>query len=122
MKQLFSKGNRVDLFIGLVVIICLLLSSTLFTKIMPSNLVMLAVGVFIAAFSLFSVLIWQENPRDEREAHITLTSDRLGFLAGAIVLSLGLVYEALKHQSTTTMALALSAMVLAKLIGKYLHK
>jgi len=83
---------------------------------------MLFVALFVAAFVLFAVLIWRENPRDEREAQILLSSDRLGFLVGAIALSIVLVVESLEHRSTTLIALVLSAMVLAKIIGKYLNK
>lgn len=122
MKNMFSKDNRNDVIIGVIVLLSLLLSSNVFSGFMPSSVVMLMIAVFIAAFSLFAVLIWRESPRDEREAHILLSSDRLGFLAGAIVLSLALVVTSLRHQSTNLLALTLSAMILAKLIGKYLHK
>jgi len=121
MKDLFSKDNRSDLLIGTIAIACLLLSSNLFSF-MPSTLVMIFIGIFVAAFSLFAVLIWRENPRDEREAHIMLSSDRLGFLAGAIVLSVSLVVASLRHESTNLLAVALSLMILAKLTGKYLNK
>lgn len=122
MKDLFSKDNRTDLVIGGVVIVCLLLSSNLFATIMPSSVVMVLIAVFVAAFGLFSMLIWRENPRDEREAHLLLSADRLGFLAGAVVLSVGLIITSLRHQSTSLLALALAAMILAKLAGKYINK
>lgn len=122
MKDLFSKDNRTDLIIGIIVLACLLLSSNIFSSFMPSSLVMIIIGVFVAAFSLFAVLIWRENPRDEREAQILLSSDRFGFLAGAVVLSVGLIIATFQHKSTSLLALALSAMILAKLIGKYINK
>lgn len=121
MKKLFTD-NRSDILIGLVVIVCLLLSSNLFSSFMPSSIVMLAIAIFVAAFSLFAVLIWREHPRDEREAHILLSSDRLGFLAGAIVLSIGLVIASIRHESTSLLAATLTVMILAKLIGKHLNK
>ncbi len=111
MKDLFSKDNRSDLLIGAIVLICLLLSSNIFSGFMPSSVVMLIIAVFIAAFSLFAVLIWRENPRDERETHILLSSDRFGFLTGAVVLSIGLIITTLRHGSTNFLALALSAMI-----------
>lgn len=121
MKNLFSKDNRSDLVIGVIAIVCLLLISD-FLNFMPSTLVMIFIAIFVAAFSLFAVLIWRESPRDEREAHILLSSDRFGFLAGAVVLSIALVVASIQHHSTNLLALALSAMILAKLFGKYLHK
>lgn len=122
MKQLFSKENRSDLVVVAIILVCLLLSSNIFAGFMPSTIVMLLIAVFVAAFALFAVLIWRENPRDEREAHILLSSDRLGFLVGAIALSVILVTESLQHKSTTLIATVLASMILAKIIGKYLHK
>ena len=83
---------------------------------------MMAIALFVAAFSLFAVLIWKENPRDEREAHLLLSSDRFGFLAGAVILAGALVVQSLRHESTSLLALVLGAMILAKLLGKYLQK
>jgi cobalamin synthase len=122
MRQLFSKDNRSDAIVGLVILVSLLLSSNLLSGFMPSSIAMLAIALFVAALCLFAVLIWRESPRDEREAYVLLYSDRLGFVVGAIILSIGLVGAALRHESTTFLALVLSAMVLAKLLGKYLHK
>lgn len=120
MKQLFSKDNRGDVLIGVIVLVCLLLSSRLFSGFMPSSVLMVLIAIFAATVSLFAIIVWRESPRDEREAHLLLFSDRLGFLAGAVVLSLGLVVSSIRHESTTVLALALAAMILAKLLGKYL--
>ena len=38
--------------------------------------------------------------RDEREAQMVLASDRLGFLVGAVALSLIVVIQTLRHQNT----------------------
>lgn len=122
MDMKFVKENRSDIIIGLIAIGCLVLSSNLFGSWMPSSLVMILVGVFISVFALFAVLIWHESPRDEREAQILLSSDRLGFLAGAVVLAVALVVTSLRHESTNLLALALSTMILAKLLGKYLNR
>jgi hypothetical protein len=122
MKQLFSKDNRSDIIVGIIVLTCLFLSSNIIPGFMPSELAMLFIGIFIAAFGLFAVFIWHESPRDEREAHILLSSDRLGFLVGAILLSILLVIQSIKHEPTELLAAVLSAMILAKLIGKYVHK
>jgi cobalamin synthase len=120
MKDLFSKDNRSDVLVGVFLVICLLLSSNVISSFMPSSVVMVAIALFVAAFCLFAVLIWRESPRDEREAHILLSSDRLGFLAGAIVLSVALVITSLRHESTNVLAICLTVMILGKLIGKYL--
>lgn len=121
MKDLFSKENRIDLLVGLITLLCLVFSSSTFAGFMPGSVTMAAITLFIAAFSVFAVLIWRERPRDEREAHILLSSDRLGFLTGALFLSIALVVQSIREEPTTIIVLTLGGMVLAKLIGKYLH-
>lgn len=120
MKDFFSKdGSRSDVVIGSLAIACVVLAMLPF---MPGELSMLLTGTFIALFALFSVLIWKERPRDEREAQLVLASDRLGFLAGAVVLSLIVVIQTVRHQDTRLYVIVLVTMIIAKLIGKYLHK
>lgn len=118
----FFKDNHSDLLIGLIAVISLLLGSNMFGHFMPSTLAMMLIGLFVAAFALFAVLIWRENPRDEREAQIILGSDRLGFLAGTVVITTFLIIETLRHESTALLATILSVMILAKLLGKYLNR
>ncbi|MCA9324515.1 hypothetical protein KDA23_00380 [Candidatus Saccharibacteria bacterium] len=118
----FVKDNHRDILIGLVAVASLLLGSNLFGHFMPSQLAMILIGLFVAAFALFAVLIWRENPRDEREAQILLGSDRFGFLAGAVTITVFLVIETFRHESTALLATILSVMILAKLIGKYLNR
>lgn len=120
MKEIFSKENRGDLLVTLFLILCLVISTNVFKSFMPSSIVMVVIALFVALFSLYAMLVWKENPRDEREAQLLLTSDRLGFLAGAIVLSVSLVITSLKHESTNILALSLGVMILAKIIGKHL--
>ncbi len=118
----FLKDNRNDIIIGLIVVGSLLLSANVFSGFMPSSIVMIAIAIFVAAFALFAVLIWRENPRDEREAQLLLSADRIGFLVGATVLSVAVVVEALRHESTNFLVLTLTLMILAKIFGKYLQK
>lgn len=110
------------LLIGAVILLCLLVSSQQLSSFMPSSVVMVAMAVFVAAFSLFAVVIWRERPRDEREAQLVLASDRIGFLAGAVMLTIGIVVQTLRHHPTDFLIIALAAMVLAKITSRYLQK
>lgn len=119
---LSNEGSKADVLIGSLAIVSLVLGSDLFLPFMPGLVAMLVIGIFVAIFAVFTLLIWRERPRDEREAHIVMASDRLGFLAGSIVLSIGVVIQALRHQPTSFLIIALVVMILAKLAGKHLHK
>ncbi len=123
MKNFLSHDNNNSaLIIGILVITSLILCSDLISPFMPSSIVMLAIGLFIAAFALFAVLVWREQPRDERETQIVLAADRLGFLAGAIFLSIAVVVQTIRHEHPTLLIVALMVMILAKLLGKYIVK
>ena len=114
-----DNGSRSDVIIGGLAVVCVVLAMLPF---MPGELSMVLTGLFVALFALFSMLIWREQPRDEREAQLVLASDRLGFLAGAIVLSLIVVIQTLRHQNTLLFVTVLVSMIIAKLVGKYLQK
>jgi hypothetical protein len=120
MKDFLSHGSsKIELLIGLLAIVCLLLGAETFVSFMPGSLAMLLIGLFAALFALFTMLVWREKPRDEREALEIMAADRLGFLAGATVLSITVIIQTLRHQSSGLLVTALVAMILAKLAGKY---
>lgn len=120
MKNFLSKDDgKSDVVIGGLAVACVVLALMPF---MPGELSMVLIGIFVALFALFTMLIWRERPRDEREEQLVLASDRLGFLAGAVVLSTIVVIQTLRHQKTVLFVTVLVTMIIAKLIGKYLHK
>lgn len=122
MKKFLQRGGRGDLIIGGIAIVCLILASERVLPFMPGPAIMLAMAVFVAAFGIFSVLIWRERPRDEREAQIIVASDRWGFLVGASVLAIAVVAQTLRHEPTGVLVAVLIVMILAKLVGKYSQK
>lgn len=119
MKNFLNGDGKSDAFIGALAVGCLVLAMLPF---MPGDISMVLVGIFIALFALFSVLIWREQPRDEREQQIIMASDRLGFLAGAVTVTLLLIVQTLRHQETFVLVVILFVMIIVKLLGKYLHK
>ncbi len=122
MKDFFARDNKVDLIVGLLAVICLVFGSNLFVSFMPGTLSMILVGIAAALFSLFAVLMWHESPRDEREALAIMSADRLGFIAGAIALSVCVVIQTIRWESSGLLIIVLIVMILAKLAGKYLQK
>ncbi len=122
MKDFFSSDNKADLIVGLLAVICLIFGSNLFVSFMPGTASMILVGIAAALFSLFAVLMWRENPRDEREAQAIMSADRLGFIAGAIALSICVVIQTIRWESSGLLIIVLIVMILAKLAGKYLQK
>lgn len=77
--------------------------------------IILSLGL-ILSFFLFTIFIWKEKGRDERETLHTLFAGRISFLAGSLVLVIGIVKQSLDHNIDPWLIYALSGMVLTKLL------
>lgn len=78
---------------------------------------MLMIGLIIA-FLVFVGLIWKEKPSDERELTHIQKAGRFSFLTGCAILVVGIIIEAAKHKIDPWLLLALSGMILTKLIAR----
>lgn len=82
----------------------------------PPFLMMIILGL-IVVFGVFAALIWRERVKDERENLHKMLAARFGFLAGASVLVIGIVIQAISHQVDTWLVVALIVMILGKITG-----
>lgn len=75
-------------------------------------------SILIVAFSLlflgFMLFVWNEVPRDEREAMLMLQADRIAFLVGAGVMALILVVQFINGSADVVLAGVLGLMVVVK--------
>ncbi len=78
------------------------------------TLSMAALAILVVAFIVFIV---REQPRDEREVLHSLKGGQVSYLLGAIVLVVGIVTESFAHNLDPYLPLALSIMILAKLVS-----
>lgn len=88
-----------------------------FHLLMLTSLQMLILcGVAVVSL-LYGIFLFREKAQDEREQLHVFVASRLGFLIGAAVLTVAIVAEKLAHHSVSWLILALSGMVLGKIIG-----
>ena len=112
------KNNIIsEIAIATTLIILLVLLVNPFSFWMPSAMHMAVIAVLLVVLAVFSVFIWQEKASDEREKLHRSLAGRLGFLAGAIVLTVGITYQSYVHQLDLWLVYALAAMVGAKIFG-----
>lgn len=78
---------------------------------------MLTLGL-ILAFLAFSAFVLKEHTSDERESLHRLISGRISYLAGVGTLILGIIIEATMHDIDKWLVIALSVMVLSKLLSR----
>ena len=99
--------------LGLVVLAVLLLNP--FNFWMPSIVVMCILPIILGLFALFSSFVLRENKCDEREERHRALAGRNSFLAGAGLLTLGIVVQAYTHTVDPWLVIALTVMILVKI-------
>ncbi|QQS18194.1 hypothetical protein IPL68_06200 [Candidatus Saccharibacteria bacterium] len=109
-KQLLD----VVLLLGLAVITLLAIAPKTF--VMPSSLQMLILAVVLGLIATFLVLLWREQPEDEREMQNQALASRSAYFVGALVLITALIIQSLRHQLDSAIPIALMAMIATKII------
>lgn len=85
---------------------------------MPMGAVYFVLVAFAVVLGGFTAFIWRERGGDERESLIRHIASRVAYLAGAIVLALGIAYETLvSHAVDPWLIGAFMVVVLAKAVG-----
>ena len=85
---------------------------------MPGMTVMAIMGGVLVAFALFASFVLREDVHDEREGVHRMYAGRTAFLAGALVIMLGLSVQSYKDTVDPWLVVALVSMVLAKMSAR----
>ncbi|MBU2103958.1 hypothetical protein KKD81_02765 [Patescibacteria group bacterium] len=75
---------------------------------------MLILGLLVVAFGIFATLVVREQGGDERELVHRMIAGRAAFLTGALILLIGIIWQAFTHTLDYWLVYALLGMVLAK--------
>jgi len=85
---------------------------------MPMGTFFTILIALIVLFGIFATFVWREKGKDEREEMLIHRSDRVAFLAGASVLLVAIVVEAVTMHMTNHWVLgAFTTMVIAKSVA-----
>lgn len=107
-----------ELIVGIVLIgLLIVFWNPLGIGMPPAAGTMLAL-VLLVTFAAFAGLLWRENARDEREDLHRMLAGRVGYLAGAGVLVLGVFVQSVRHHVDPWLVLALVAMIVGKIVGR----
>ena len=114
-------GNKyLQIGAGLFLVILLVSLLDPFMLTMPTHLAMMAMVGATIIVALFAGTVLQEKAGDERESHNRSLAGRIGYLAGLVVLTLGVLVEGLTtHHVDTWVASALGVMVIAKILARF---
>ena len=110
-KQLLD----VVLLFGLAVIALLAIAPK--TILMPTSLQMLLLlAIVLGLVAAFLVLLWREQPDDEREMQNQALASRLAYIVGSLVLIGALIIQSFNHDLDPAVPIALFAMIATKII------
>ncbi len=84
--------------------------------VMPTSLQMLLLAVVLGLIASFLVLLWRENPVDERELQNQAVASRSAYIVGSLVLIVALITQSLRHNLDADIPIALLAMIATKVI------
>jgi hypothetical protein len=85
---------------------------------MPMGLLYAVLVCFILVFGSFAAFIWREKGGDERDVLIRHIASRFAYLAGALVMAVGVIYEVLvQHSVDPWLVIAFIVTILGKAAG-----
>ena len=105
--------------LALLVFLCL---ATIlpYTIVMHIQLQMLLLIVVFGLMSAFLVLVWREQPSDEREAENQQLASRMAYLAGCIALIVTMLVQGFSHKLDAAIPIILLVMILTKVVTQQL--
>jgi cobalamin synthase len=109
-KQLLD----VILLLGLSAITILAIAPKTF--VMPTSFQMILLAIVLGLIATFLVLLWREQPDDEREMQNQAYASRAAYLVGSLVLIGALIYQSVDHSIDPAIPMALLAMIATKII------
>jgi len=83
---------------------------------MPTEMQMILLCVFAAAFALYAGVVFREQAKDERESNHLYRASRWGYLVGVVALSLLIVVQDVLHRLDPWLVAILGLMVVTKLV------
>ncbi len=112
-----------ELALSIIFLILLGIFLNPFNLFMPPAFLSMMIVFLLTAFGFFILLIWKEQPKDEREKFHSMYADRLSLILGGTVLVVGIIFEELVlGRLDTWLIYALGAIVIGKLVGMYYIK
>lgn len=112
------KNNIKEIILTLAIIFIAILLLNPFHFWMPNMIVICMLASILALFGLLAGLVLREKSQDERDDVHKGLAGRNAFLVGSFVIIVGIVIQGYMHEVDTWLVLALTAMIITKVITR----
>jgi hypothetical protein len=83
---------------------------------MTSFVQMCVLAAVLVALVAFIAVVWRENPADEREAENITSASRWAYMAGLVVLMVGVIYKTVNHTAGSLESVTILVMIATKVL------
>ena len=89
---------------------------------MSSTTQTMLIALFTVTALAYGAFVFNEHPVDEREYELSLIASKYAYLAGAGVVTIGIIVQTIDHSLQVWLPIALASMVIAKSMTHYFKK
>ena len=107
-----------ETIISLVLLVLAVLLLNPFGFWMPDMMLMSILALVVVVFAIFATFLMKERAFDEREASHRMLAGRVAFLSGSLVITLGIIFQSLKHEVDPSLVITLFVIILSKFIAR----
>jgi len=117
-----ENTSKKEIVVSILLVVFVLALLNPFDILMSSMLHMFVLGLLVAIVGLFTGLIINEKVVDERERDHKDRAGRIGYTAGILVVTVGIIFQTLKEMNDPWLLIVLLVMVLSKIISRILMR
>ncbi|MCR4280697.1 MAG: hypothetical protein NUV82_04755 [Candidatus Komeilibacteria bacterium] len=108
------KINFLSLLLPIFLILLAIIAFNPWDMWMPEGMVLVLIIALIVVFAAYAGLVWRERPQDERDELHRLRAGRVAFVAGLLILVVGIIYQTFSHAVDIWLVLTMIVMIVAK--------
>ena len=108
--------NSGEIILSIVCVILLVVLVDPFQWTMPNEIQMIVMALVVAAFGLYSGLLYRQKPVDERDAVHIHKASRMGYIGGIVLLVIAITIQTFMHSLDPWLVGVLVGMVVIKMI------
>ena len=114
MKDSYKKELLILIALVILLITLFVLNPIICSNPLMETMVLIFIGIFALLFISF---VWKEYARDERESLHKYIASRFAYLAGVLILTIGVILQTIQNHLDVWLVISLCTMLLLKMVG-----